>query len=143
MSKEPPILLHHCLYFTANSLARAITRITEEEFRITGLSPSHAFLLMLVNATPGISQKELARQLYLTPSTVTRFIDHLAHRGYLERRAEGKISEIYPTEKGSQLQETIGLAWGRVYRRYSDLLGEAYGQQLTQMTDQAGQLLSQ
>lgn len=143
MQKEPPILLHHCLYFTANSLARAITRMTEEEFRITGISPSHAFLLMLVNATPGISQKELARQLHLTPSTVTRFIDHLAHRGYLERRAEGKISEIYPTEKGSQLQETIGLAWRRVYERYSDLLGEAQGQQLTQLTDQASQLLSQ
>jgi DNA-binding MarR family transcriptional regulator len=110
---------------------------------MTGLSPSHAFLLMLVNATPGISQKELARQLNLTPSTVTRFIDHLAHRGYLERRAEGKISEIYPTDKGSQLQETIGLAWRRVYQRYSDLLGEALGQQLTQMTDQASQILSQ
>jgi DNA-binding MarR family transcriptional regulator len=143
MQKEPPILLHHCLYFTANSLARAITRMTEEEFRITGLSPSHAFLLMLVNVTPGISQKELARQLHLTPSTVTRFIDHLAHRGYLERRAEGKNSEIYPTEKGSQLQETIGLAWRRVYQRYSELLGDETGRQLTAMTDQASQILSQ
>lgn len=143
MPNEPPVLLHHCLYFTANSLARTITRMTEEEFRITGMSPPHAFLLMLVNATPGLSQKELAQKLHLTPSTVTRFIDHLAQRGYLERRAEGKTSKIYPTEKGSQLQETIGLAWQRVYQRYSDLLGEAFGQQLTQMTDQASQALSQ
>ena len=143
MQKEPPILLHHCLYFTANSLARAISRMTEEEFRITGISPPHAFLLMLVNANPGISQKELAQQLHLTPSTVTRFIDHLVHRGYLARRTEGKISKIYPTAKGNQLQETIGLAWHRVYERYSELLGEAYGRQLTQMTDQASQILGQ
>lgn len=142
MPKEPPILLHHCLFFTANSLARAITRMTEEEFRTTGLSPSHAFLLMLVNAEPGLNQKALAEKLHLSPSTVTRFIDHLAHRGYLERRTEGKISEVYPTDKGSQLQEAIGLAWQRVYHRYSDLLGEEYGRQLTQMSDQATHLLS-
>ena len=65
-------ILHNCLYFTANSLARVITRMAEEEFRATGLSPSHAFLVMLVNDKPGIGQKELCEQLYLAPSTVTR-----------------------------------------------------------------------
>ncbi|MEE8416834.1 MAG: MarR family transcriptional regulator [Desulfobacterales bacterium] len=68
-------ILHNCLYFTSNSLSRVITRMAEEEFRRTGLSPSHAFLMMLVNDNPGIGQKELCEQLHLAPSTVTRFID--------------------------------------------------------------------
>lgn len=68
-------ILHNCLYFTSNSLSRVITRMAEEEFRRTGLSPSHAFLMMLVNDNPGIGQKELREQLHLAPSTVTRFID--------------------------------------------------------------------
>lgn len=96
---------------------------------------------MLVNANPGITQKELARQLHLTPSTVTRFIDPLAHRGYLTRKMEGKTSEIYPTKKSSQLQETIGMAWHNLFERYNELLGEENSRQLTEMTDQASQKL--
>jgi hypothetical protein len=38
-----------CLYFSANALARAITRIAEEKFALIGLSPSHAFLVILTN----------------------------------------------------------------------------------------------
>jgi len=34
-----------------------------EEFDPTGLSPSHAFLMMLVNDNPGAGQKELCEQL--------------------------------------------------------------------------------
>jgi DNA-binding MarR family transcriptional regulator len=88
--KKSNTILHNCLYFTANSLARVITRMADEEFRRTGLSPSHAFLMMLVNDTPGIAQKELAESLQLAPSTVTRFIDSLVHKGYLTREVEGK-----------------------------------------------------
>ncbi len=137
MPKEPSLLLCNCLYFTANSLARIIGRVADEEFRITKMSPSHALLLMLVNTHPGINQKELSRQLYLTPSTVTRFIDYLAYRDYLERRMEGKISTIYPTEKGRQMQETIGRAWHNLFERYSELLGEEDSRQLTELIDQA------
>jgi DNA-binding MarR family transcriptional regulator len=49
----------------------------------TGLSPSHAFLMMLATDYPGIGQKELSERLHLAPSTVTRFIDSLVHKGYL------------------------------------------------------------
>ena len=78
MTKSKSIL-HNCLYFTANSLSRVITRMADDEFRRTGLSPSHAFLMMLVNDNPGIGQKELCEQLHLAPSTVTRFIDALVY----------------------------------------------------------------
>ena len=59
-------ILHNCLYFTGNSLARVITRMAEEDFRVTGLSPSLAFLVMLVNDSPGIGQKELCEPLHLS-----------------------------------------------------------------------------
>ena len=71
MTKSKSIL-HECLYFSANSLARVITRMADEEFHPTGLSPSHAFLMMLVNDNPGIGQKDLCEQLHLAPSTVNR-----------------------------------------------------------------------
>ena len=141
MPKDPSLELCNCLYFTANSLARVISLIAEEEFAVTGMSPSHAFVLMLVNASPGLPQKELSRHLNLDPSTVTRFIDTLVHRGYLERRSAGKISQVYPTEKGRQLQETISLAWRSLFQRYSQVLGVEQGRQLTRLIDQASQKL--
>jgi len=141
--KSSKSLLHHCLYFTANSLSRVITRMAEEEFRITGLSPSHAFLMMLVNDQPGIGQKELCEHLHLAPSTVTRFVDGLVHRGLLVRETEGKVVKIYATAKGKDLQEPIAKAWKRLYMRYSDILGMEEGNELTRLIDEACEKLAE
>ena len=46
--------------------------------RQTGLSTPHAYVLRMVLSEPGISQKQLAEELHLDPSTVTRFVDTLA-----------------------------------------------------------------
>lgn len=138
---ESKSLLNNCLYFTANSLARVITRIAEEEFRLTGLSPSHAFLMMLVNDTPGIGQKELCEQLHLAPSTVTRFVDTLVYRGYLNRQAEGKATKVFATETGAQLRKPIEDAWKSLHQRYARVLGLEDGDQLTTMIDDASNKL--
>jgi len=136
-------ILHHCLYFTANSLARVITRMAEEEFRRTGLSPSHAFLMMLVNDHPGIGQTELGEQLNLAPSTVTRFIDLLVHRGYLIRKkSDGKVSRVYATEAGRNLRKPIAEAWKSLHQRYAKVLGLKKGDELTAMIDAASDKLN-
>lgn len=131
-------LLCNCLYFTANSLARSITRMAEECFHTTGLSPSHAFLMLLVNENPGITPKELAAQLHLAPSTVTRFVDALERRGYLTRKSEGKVSHILPTAAGKALKEPIAAAWKDLFHRYSRILGEDAGIELTRVLYEAG-----
>jgi MarR family transcriptional regulator, organic hydroperoxide resistance regulator len=135
-------ILHNCLYFTANTLARVISRMADEEFRLTGLSPSHAFLMMLVNDHPGIGQKELCEQLHLAPSTVTRFIDALVHKGYLTRQTDGKRSRVYATDAGQALQQDIAGAWERLHQRYAKILGLKYGDALTAMVDDASLKLS-
>ena len=55
MDKEKSFL-HQCLYFTANALSRIIARMAEEEFKTTGFSPSHAFLMMVENVYQALAQ---------------------------------------------------------------------------------------
>ncbi|WP_432666642.1 MarR family transcriptional regulator [Wukongibacter baidiensis] len=120
-----------CLFFTANKLARIITKMGEEEFTKTGLSPNYAFLLVAVYNYPGISPKEISQKLHIAPSTITRFVDKLESKGLVTRKYEGKKSYIYLTEKGIEIQEEISKCWENLYHRYSKSIGYEEGKELT------------
>lgn len=122
--------LHNCLFFTANRLSRVITKMAEEEFAPTGLTPMYGYLIRLVNGTPGISQKELAEKLYITASTLTRFIDKLEAKRLVERKGQGKTVLVYPTDKGLQLEETIREASRNFRLKYEAILSTEAAKQL-------------
>lgn len=130
-------LLECCLFFTANSLARVITRMGEEAFASVGMTPSYAFVLTLVVDTPGVSQKDLAESLHMAPSTVSRFIDALVNRELIRRDGQGRNTFIYPTDKGVALQPAIRTAWRTLYERYVQILGVEEGERLTSLTAEA------
>ena len=121
-----------CLYYSANALARVMGKLAEEEFSKTGLAPTYAFVLMAVNSYPGIQPKELSEYLQLTPSTVTRLIDKMEIKGYLERKNCGRSTEIYPTEESLALNDQIKTSWEELHNRYSTLVGETEGKELTE-----------
>jgi len=135
--KTGELKYNSCLYYSANALARVMGKMAEEEFSKTGLAPTYAFVLMAVNSTPGIQPKELSEYLQLTPSTVTRLIDKMEFKGYLERKNCGRSTEIFPTEKSLTLNEQIKTSWEELHKRYSNLVGEAEGKELTEKINQA------
>ena len=126
-----------CLYYAANALARVMTRMAEEEFAITGLAASYAFLLMTVNDKPGIQPGEISEHMQLTPSTVSRLVEKMEYRGFLERRSQGKFTRVYPTAKSRRLDKKIHVAWMSLYNRYTEILGEKPAQELTAAVYQA------
>jgi len=113
-----------CLYYSANAFARVMTKMADEAFAPTGLSSSYAFLLMTVNEKPGIQPKEISQQLQLTPSTITRFIEKMEHRGLLERKHSGRITEVYPTKASLKINKQIKDAWMNLYKTSSVLFGK-------------------
>ncbi len=115
----------NCLYFSASSFARNMTKLADEAFASTGWAPSHAFVMMTVNRhQEGVSPSEISREMHLTPSTVTRLLDKLEQKGMITRQSEGKSILVRPTEKSKSIQNDLMSAWKDLLQRYNNLLGE-------------------
>ncbi|WP_062050453.1 MarR family winged helix-turn-helix transcriptional regulator [Bacillus sp. JCM 19034] len=123
--------LEECLYFTASRLTRVVTRMAEDEFSKTGLSPTYAFLMMAVFDKEGITQKELGETLHLQPSTVTRLIEKLVNKGLIEKKLDGRLTRIYSKDKGRELEELIYESWDSLRDKYNEIIGEKEGDELT------------
>ena len=103
-------MFEECLYFNTNALARTVTRIWTEAFSKYDLSPPHAFLLRVVLSKPGLLPNELASELNLSRSTVTRFLDSLEKRGFLYRSSsgdDGREFHIYPSETAKSIHNEL------------------------------------
>jgi len=111
--------------------------MAEEEFRITGLAPSYAYLMMYLVEEPGLTQNELSRKMNLKPSTMTRFIEKLLQKGLVERVQSGRVVNIFPTNKGEEMKDLIQLALKNLYKKYSEALGEDFAKKLTADIHQA------
>ena len=113
-----------CLYFSANALARKTEKLALQSWDPVGLSPSHAYLLMLVIDDPGMQPGKLGEQLQLSPSTITRLIEKLENKKLLIRTFEGRLANVYPTPKGKALKPDLDKALRNFYETYSTILGK-------------------
>lgn len=135
--------LECCLYFTSNTLTRLINKMTEDAFMPTGLAPSYAFLMMVVIEEKSIGIGQLANTLKLAPSTITRFVDKLSQKGFVERHQKGRNMTITPTQKGVALLPSIKESWARLFDAYCEVLGEETAVKLTQEMAQANKILEE
>ena len=112
-----------CIYFVSNALARKTEKLAVAAWKPAGLSPSHAYLLMLVLADPGIQPGALSEELHLTPSTITRLIEKLEEKKLVVRTAEGKTTNVYPTPKAKEMHPLLKECVQTFYQTYTSILG--------------------
>jgi len=126
-------LLENCLFFATNRFTRKINKLSEECFKRTGFSPNYGFALMLIKEANGIASSDLAKELSLAPSTITRFIDKLIANNLCRREIQGKKSYLYITKEGEELILEVEKAWKELYLSYSEKLGKEEGIELTRI----------
>lgn len=120
-------MFEQCLYFNSNALARTVTRIWTEEYRQFDLSPPHAFLLRVVLAKPGLLPCELAQELALSRSTITRFLDSLEKRDFLLRKAtanDGREVHVYATAKAKKIHHKLNETGKKLTRLMGNIVGK-------------------
>ena len=121
------IMFEECLYFNSNALARTVSRIWTEAYHQFNLSPPHAFLLRVVLAKPGLFPRELADELNLSRSTITRFLDSLEKRDFLVRKPtekDGRELKVYPTMAAKEIHKNLDDIGGSLTKLMAEIVGQ-------------------
>jgi len=119
-------MFEECIYFNGNALARSITRLWTEAYKEYDLSPPHAFLLRVVLAKPGLLPRELAHELKLSRSTITRFLDSLEKRGLLIRQTvetDKRELKVFPTKKSLEIHKKLDNTGKNLSSKMADIVG--------------------
>lgn len=122
----------HCLFFASNSLTRAINEITERAFETIGISASYGHLMLVIIDEPNLTLGEISKRMNVKSSTMTRLIDKLQQKGYVERHTSGRSVSITPTQKGKDLRPKIMDALKVLFNEYCDKLGKDFAVKLTE-----------
>lgn len=120
-------MFDRCLYFNTNLLARKVDKLWAQAYGELGLAPAHAYLLRLLLEKPGLVQRDIAQELSLEKSTITRFIDKMVEEDYLYRTtSQGSLREqaVYPTEKAIALKDKLNETGNQLYKKMQQLLNE-------------------
>ena len=101
-----------------SSLAMSIFLASKSQERLAelemkkqlGLTPSQWKVILALNLTDGLTQKELADKIYVDGSTLVPILDKMEQNGLIERRADSKdrrINRIFLTSKSESTVDSI------------------------------------
>jgi DNA-binding MarR family transcriptional regulator len=110
------------LYVSMAKVYRNISRIAEEAFATSDLSPSHGTLMLLLDEWKELSPMEIASSIDVSPSTATRLLDKLARLDLIKRRYEGIHSYVTLSKRGQQKIPEIQGCFDEMERRLQQIV---------------------
>ena len=115
-----------CIANKVRLLNRAVTAIYDEALRPHGLKISQMSVLVTVSRMGSASPGAVGRVLHMEKSTLSRNVDRMRARGWLEAAptADGRATELRVTDTGRGLLRQVHPAWDRAQRRAAEVLGD-------------------
>ena len=113
-----PALMHHI-----TDIARCAALYRQEELAALGLKSCHASYLTAICFTPGITQDQLARRIFINKSNVARQLVILEEDGFVERRPspeDKRAIQVFPTQKARDCMPEIA----RIFRSWEDFVAQ-------------------
>jgi len=118
-------MFERCLFFNSNALVRKLNKIWDDAYQEAGLSAPHAYMLRMVACEPHLMQKEIAEQLQLEKSTITRFTKILIEKGLVIKQTteDGRKNSLVATVKGKKLAAKLDNIGEYLYNNMQKKLG--------------------
>ncbi len=119
-------MARECVGYQLRMLNRVVTGIYEDELRPLKLKVSQMTILAVTAKQGQVRAVELCRALQMDASTVSRNVDRMRARGWLEE-TPGEDSRSRPfrlTASGRKMLRDAALAWERAQAKAVSLLGK-------------------
>jgi DNA-binding MarR family transcriptional regulator len=120
---------------SVNSFSRTLSAFFDDRLSRFNLATSYIELMILMRKNGGVSQKDIASQLSLAPSTVTRFVEKLKNQGYLTKQRDGRNMTIELTDDGRRVSADMEREYESVVQDIRDLMGEKYLETVGKLLD--------
>lgn len=75
--------------------------------RAYDLNPAQFDVIAQVGRNEGLTQRELADRMVVTPGNITQLLDRMEAIGLVHRDAAGRCNRVHLTERGRQLFNTV------------------------------------
>ncbi len=121
-----------------NVISRCGAAFRAEHLRAIGLGAPHHSYILAVCRTPGITQEELARHIYVDKSCVARRVAQLEADGFVTRRPcaqDRRAVGVYPTQKALDALPEVRRVIGEWNAQITQDLTEAERAQLAEMIE--------
>jgi DNA-binding MarR family transcriptional regulator len=123
-----------CVAGRLRMLNRVITNIYDDAFRPLDLKVSQMSILVATAKLGTARPSELCEHLYLDVSTLSRNVERMRARGWLEvvPADDGRLQPFRLTSKGRKLLEKAMPAWGEAQQQVKKVLGNGFVEQVNQ-----------
>ena len=126
-----------CLAGRARLISRAVSGIYQEVLRPHGITTAQAGILAAVGVQGRARPGQVADTLYLDKSSLSRNLDRMIDRGWLEVVAgdDRRSQRLRVTARGARLLRRIAPAWRAAQQKARTLLGEPGAAALLRLGD--------
>ncbi len=120
-------LANECLAVRMRLLNRTVTNIFDKALRPLGIKVSQLNVLVVVAKRAPVSPTEVGRVLHLEKSTLSRNVERIQRRGWIEVAAgkDGRSHLLQVTVKGRRLLEKAHPLWQQAQGKAREVLGES------------------
>jgi DNA-binding MarR family transcriptional regulator len=125
-------VLRQCGSFNLRKASRVVTQLYDDVLQPTGLRSTQVVVLVMLGAENELSMARLARQLVLSPSTLSRNILPLERDGLVETDYSGKRGKsVRLTARGRKALLHALPYWQKAQARFTQLVGAGAWKELS------------
>lgn len=126
-------ILQSCACFNLRKASRSVTQFYDEMLQPTGLRSTQVVVLTAIYAEKDLSLSRLARELVMSPSTLSRNLAPLKREGLVEAKRHGTRGiSLRLTRKGEKSLEKALPYWEAAQSRFVEIVGEEGWNELNQ-----------